>query len=66
MLDKWLDLRTAGISKLDPSNPREPHRIYSSSPRSLRRRSAADGTGLWEGRRRLERFEEREAGDPGR
>ena len=28
-VDKWLDLRTAGISKLDPSTPREPHRIYS-------------------------------------
>ena len=27
MLDEWLDLRTAGISKLDPSTPREPHRI---------------------------------------
>ncbi len=27
MLDEWLDLRTAGISKLDPSSPREPHRI---------------------------------------
>lgn len=27
VLDEWLDLRTAGISKLDPSTPREPHRI---------------------------------------
>ncbi len=27
MLDEWLDLRTAGISKLDPSTPRKPHRI---------------------------------------
>ena len=27
MLNEWLDLRTAGISKLDPSSPREPHRI---------------------------------------
>ena len=27
MLDEWLGLRTAGISKLDPSTPREPHRI---------------------------------------
>ena len=27
MLDAWLDLRTAGISNLDPSTPREPHRI---------------------------------------
>ena len=27
LLDEWLDLRTAGISKLDPSTPREPHRI---------------------------------------
>lgn len=26
-VDRWLDLRTGGISKLDPSNPREPHRI---------------------------------------
>ena len=26
-LDEWLDLLTAGISKLDPSTPREPHRI---------------------------------------
>lgn len=27
MLDKWPELLTAGISKLDPSIPREPHRI---------------------------------------
>ena len=27
MLDEWLGLLTAGISKLDPSTPREPHRI---------------------------------------
>ena len=27
MLDQWLDLLTAGISKLDPSTPRESHRI---------------------------------------
>ena len=27
LADEWLDLRTAGISKLDPSTPREPHRI---------------------------------------
>lgn len=27
MLNEWLDLRTAGISKLDPSTPRKPHRI---------------------------------------
>ena len=27
MLEEWLDLRTAGISKLDPSTPRVPHRI---------------------------------------
>ncbi|WP_420464051.1 type IV toxin-antitoxin system AbiEi family antitoxin domain-containing protein [Candidatus Palauibacter sp.] len=27
MLDEWLALRTAGISKLDPSTPGEPHRI---------------------------------------
>ncbi len=27
VLDEWLALRTAGISKLDPSTPREPHRI---------------------------------------
>ena len=27
MLDEWLDLRTAGIGKLDPSSPRAPHRI---------------------------------------
>ena len=26
-LDEWLDLLSAGISKLDPSTPREPHRI---------------------------------------
>lgn len=27
VLDRWLVLLTAGISKLDPSTPREPHRI---------------------------------------
>ena len=27
MLDRWLDLLSAGISRLDPSTPREPHRI---------------------------------------
>ena len=27
ILDEWLDLLTAGISKLDPSTPRKPHRI---------------------------------------
>ena len=27
LLDEWRDLLTAGISKLDPSTPREPHRI---------------------------------------
>ncbi len=27
VLDQWLGLRSAGISKLDPSTPREPHRI---------------------------------------
>ena len=27
MLDRWLDLLTAGINTLDPSTPREPHRI---------------------------------------
>ena len=27
LLDEWLELLTAGISKLDPSTPREPHRI---------------------------------------
>ncbi|WP_419857803.1 type IV toxin-antitoxin system AbiEi family antitoxin domain-containing protein [Candidatus Palauibacter irciniicola] len=27
MLNEWLDLLTAGISRLDPSTPRKPHRI---------------------------------------
>jgi len=27
LLDQWTQLLTAGISKLDPSSPREPHRI---------------------------------------
>jgi len=27
LLDEWTQLLTAGISKLDPSSPREPHRI---------------------------------------
>ena len=27
MLDRWLDLLSAGISRLDPSTPRAPHRI---------------------------------------